>query len=345
MSNPLPYPLLCRLARGATSRERRSELASVLADALASARTSAQVSVEQPLLALADRWALPIRERAPTPFPISTIVDQDYPTLLRDTPDPPALVFHTGDIACAAHICIAVVGSRRAAPSSMAVAHDLAFALARAGVVVVSGLAHGVDGAAHRGALAAEGLTIAVLGGGLDRPYPAAHRALFHAVRTRGVVLSEYPPGMPPRPAHFPQRNRLISGMSRAVVVIEAAERSGSLGTARQALEQGRDVLVVPGTVVGGRFAGSHALIRDGAVLVESATDVLAALEIAVPPASEHATNAEEPLLAVLSSEPTTIDALVHSTGMDAQEIRRRLMIWELEGVVAATAHGYSRVR
>jgi DNA processing protein len=170
---------------------------------------------------------------------------------------------------------VAIVGSRAGSPVAIATAEKLARDLAARGIVVVSGLARGVDSAAHRGALAAGGITVAVLGSGLQRIYPAEHQGLADAIEEQGVVISEYPPEMPALPYHFPLRNRIISGLSRAVVVIEAAEKSGSLITAACALEQGREVMAVPGNVLNGRNRGGHALIRDGAKIVESAVDIV----------------------------------------------------------------------
>jgi DNA processing protein len=187
-----------------------------------------------------------------------------------------------------ARAAIAIVGSRAASPVALETAFSMAAGLARAGVTVVSGMARGVDGAAHRGALTA-GRTVAVLGCGVDVAYPRSHATLAAGVVTQGALVSEFPPSMPPLAHHFPRRNRVISGLSDAVVIVEAAERSGSLITARLALEQGRDVMAVPGSVAGGRNRGGHALIRDGAALVETAGDVLTELgwRVVVAPADD----------------------------------------------------------
>jgi DNA processing protein len=198
-----------------------------------------------------------------------------YPALLARIADPLSRLWLRGDPDVLATPCVAIDGSRAASAYGLQVAERLAADLARAGVTVVSGLARGVDSAAHRGALTA-GRTIAMLGSGVDVIYPPEHETLAdQIVRQGGALLSELEPGTPPRRGHFPRRNRLISGMALAVVVVEASARSGSLQTARFALEQGRDVLAVPGTIVGDRFRGSHALLRDGAKLVESASDIL----------------------------------------------------------------------
>src|SRR5262245_28755410 len=208
--------------------------------------------------------------------------DPAYPEALRTIVDPPALLWTRGSTASLNALAVAIVGSRAASPYALSVAEQLAGDLAARGVVIVSGLARGVDSAAHRGALAAGGITIAVLGSGVDVIYPREHAALAAAIDERGAVVSELVPGTPPNPCFFPLRNRIISGLSRAVVVVEANERSGSLITARCALDQGRDVLAVPGNVLTGRNRGAHALLRDGAKIVESADDILEELGLAV---------------------------------------------------------------
>ena len=207
----------------------------------------------------------------------------DYPERLRDIPDPPERLWLRGDPHALARTSVAIVGSRRASPGGLDIAHRLAADLARIGLTIVSGLARGCDGAAHRGALDAGGVTIAVLGSGADVIYPPEHDSLAEQIVRQGAVLSEFPPGAPPLPHHFRQRNRLISGLARGVIVIEANDKSGSLITAGCALAQGREVMVVPGTVLAGRNRGGHQLIRDGAALVENAEDVLAVLVSAVP--------------------------------------------------------------
>ena len=206
-----------------------------------------------------------------------------YPARLRDIPDPPDRLWVRGDPRALARTSVAIVGSRRASPGSLDIAHRLASDLSRIGLTIVSGLARGCDGAAHRGALDAGGATIAVLGSGPDVIYPPEHDALAEQIARQGAILSEFPPGAPPLPNHFRQRNRLISGLAHGVIVIEANDKSGSLITAGCALAQGREVMVVPGTVLAGRNRGGHQLIRDGAALVENAEDVLAVLVSAVP--------------------------------------------------------------
>jgi DNA processing protein len=200
--------------------------------------------------------------------------DPRFPPALLDTSDHPPALWWRGDADAARAPAVALVGSRAASPAALEMAFSLAFELAVRGIVVVSGLARGVDSAAHRGALDA-GRTIAVLGSGPDRVYPPEHAGLAAAVARTGLVLSEHPPGTPPLPFHFPLRNRIISGLARAVVVVEASARSGALITASAALEQGREVMAVPGCALGDGNRGAHGLIRDGAKIVESADDIV----------------------------------------------------------------------
>ena len=268
-----------------------------------------------------------------------------YPPLLADTPDPPVVLWVRGSTATLTRPSIAVVGSRTASPYGLEVAERLACDLAGCGVTIVSGLARGIDSASHRGALAGGGLTVAVLGSGPDVIYPPEHARLACEIAERGAVASELGPGTPPRAFHFPLRNRIISGLSRAVVVVEAAERSGSLITAECALEQGREVMAVPGTVLNGRHAGCHALVRDGATLVESAIDVLAALnglpEGLTLPATPAAEVDPHPLIAHMSvGEAYDLDQLCALTGETAVALLARLLALELRGAVRRLAGG-----
>jgi len=203
--------------------------------------------------------------------------EADYPLVLERIPDPPPVLWTRGRIG-SGEIAVAVVGSRSAAPHGLEVAFRLGRDLARAGLLVVSGLARGIDAEAHRGALRAGGRTAAVLGCGVDVAYPPEHAALAREIETSGAVLSEFAPGVPPRGWHFPRRNRIISGLSLGVVIVEASCYSGSLITARCALEQNRSVMAVPGTVLSGRNRGAHRLLRDGAPVVEDARDVVEVL-------------------------------------------------------------------
>ena len=221
-------------------------------------------------------------------------------------------------------------------------ARTLARDLARVGLTVVSGLARGVDAAAHQGALDGGGRTIAVLGSGLDWVYPPEHRPLSRAISATGAVITELPPGAAPLPGHFPLRNRIISGLSRAVVVVEAAERSGALITASVALSQGREVLAVPGGVAGGRHKGCHGLIKDGARVVESVEDILEEISwpVASPPPAGQAANRNEisSLVRLIpKGVPVGLDRLVEATGRSAPELLAELSVLEIDGVVGRT--------
>ena len=269
--------------------------------------------------------------------------DPRYPAALLTLTDAPPVLWAVGRLDSLQAPAVAVVGSRAPTPAGRQVALALGRDLAAAGLVVVSGLARGIDGAAHEGALSA-GLTTAVLGCGVDRPYPPEHRRLAERVAQSGVVLSEFPPATAPHAHHFPLRNRLISGLAAAVVVVEAADRSGSLITARWALEQGRDVLAVPGSVLSGRSRGCHALIRDGAALVESAEDVLAELGRVAPTAGRDAPahpGASDPVLAAMPpGEAMSLDVLMAETGLSAPRVLERLLEAELAGAVERTGAG-----
>lgn len=277
----------------------------------------------------------------------------EYPPALAAIVDPPPVLWTRGLAETLRLPAIAIVGSRAASPYAMDVAARLASDLAARGIAIVSGLARGVDSAAHRGALAVDGPTIAVLGCGADVIYPAEHRLLARSIEGRGLILSELVAGTPPLPHFFPQRNRIISGLSRAVVVVEAGERSGSLITARCALEQGRDVLAVPGNVLSERNRGAHALLRDGARLVETADDVLdelnggggatighsvgdAAARHGIPMAARH-----DPLLASLpAGETCDLEQIAERSGLSAARLLPRLFELELQGMVARVGGG-----
>ena len=254
-----------------------------------------------------------------------------YPPLLAAIADPPACLWTRGDVSLLDRIAVAVIGARVASREGLIAAGEIAFDLARAGVVVVSGLARGIDAAAHQGALDAGGKTIAVLGTGIDRIYPAEHAGLFLAIAASGLLVTEFPPDSPPEDWHFPRRNRIISGLSKAVVVVEAREKSGSLITARLAADQGRDVMAVPGTFVGGRNRGANALLRDGAKLVESAVDILQELGMD----GSRATRGESPQVVEF-----TVDDIAQQLKIPAGEALARLLEWELTGEVQRVGSG-----
>jgi DNA processing protein len=274
-----------------------------------------------------------------------TCADDAYPPLLRHIPDPPLALWVRGPGGLAPDHSVGIVGSRHPSPAGQMIARRLGAGLARASVAVVSGLAHGIDGAAHEGAVEAGGVTIAVLGSGPDVIYPAAHRPLADRLLARGTIVSEFPPGMRPRPSHFPLRNRIISGLCAGVVVIEAPEKSGSLITARAALEQGREVMAVPGNVLSGGSRGCHALIKDGAVLVETVEDILGQLGWTPQAGTRVAPSGNLSLFSDLQCEwpvgdVVQLDELGDRSGRPAAELLPLLARLELSGTVARVPGG-----
>ena len=295
---------------------------------------------------------------------IVSLGDLRYPQALLDTEDPPLLLYLMGPASLLQHQpfpsdrCLAVVGSRNPTAQGAENARLFARALCGAGLTIVSGLALGVDAAAHEGALEAAisagtmAATIAVVGTGLDRVYPRKNLDLAHRIAAHGLIVSEYPLGTPPLPANFPKRNRIISGLSQGTLVVEAALASGSLITARMAAEQGREVFAIPGSIHAPQSRGCHALIRQGAKLVESAQDVLEELKIpatTVPGLPHEGVNApgaatsdetEDPVLAALGYDPMGLDALIARTGMDASTLQVALLELELDGRIARLPGG-----
>ena len=278
---------------------------------------------------------------------VLTIDDLRYPPLLREIEDPPPLLFMRGDPACLDPPRIAIVGSRRSTAQGRKIAEGFARELCMAGLTVVSGMASGIDGEAHRGALAAGGPTIAVLGTGIDLVYPKSHGRLALAIADKGLLLSEYPIGTPGLPRHFPRRNRIISGLSLGVLVVQAAARSGSLVTARMAMEQSREVFAVPGSILTSVSRGCHRLIKDGAKLTECVDDVLeelgplAALERRTTDRGDAESEAHRVIVTALGDEPVTVDELSERTGMDVSDLSAALLLLELGNVVVADASGY----
>ena len=286
--------------------------------------------------------------------------DPAYPQTLLNMEDPPLLLYGMGAVGAWASAglnaatlqSLAVVGSRNPTPQGAANARAFAQALAEAGLTIVSGLALGVDGAAHEGALdgAADGqlATIAVVGTGLDRVYPRQHRDLAHRIAQRGILISEYPLGTPPISANFPKRNRIIAGLARGTLVVEAALKSGSLITARLASEQGKDVFAIPGSIHSTQARGCHALIKQGAKLVESAQDILEELGTLTPelfppangPLPTVSAEAEDELLGALGFGPLGLDALQARTGLDIATLQARLMEFEILGQVSRLPGG-----
>lgn len=279
---------------------------------------------------------------------VVTAADAEYPALLREIPRPPARLWARG-LSLTSAPAVAIVGARRASRAGLAAAAHLAAGLARAGVAVVSGFARGIDAAAHRGALEAGGTTVAVFGCGLDVCYPPEHAGLLGELVQGGTAISEFDPGERPLPYYFPVRNRIIAGLSRLVLVVEAAEKSGSLITARYAADFGRDVAAVPGPILNEGCAGTNALLKDGAILVRHVDDVLQELEEpallrpatrtglkGVLPPPDLDADAVAVLAALDTSEARDTDALVAATGLTAARLSSALVRLELEGLATA---------
>jgi len=282
--------------------------------------------------------------------------DPRYPLLLKHTSGAPAVLFIQGDVDLLQTHQLAMVGSRNPTPGGRDTARHFAQHLSAAGLTITSGLALGVDGASHRGALETQGKTIAVLGSGLDTIYPRSHKKLAEEIANQGALVSEYPLGTPPKAAHFPQRNRLVCGLSLGVLVVEATVRSGSLITARLAAEQGREVFAIPGSIHNPLARGCHFLIRQGAKLVETAQDIieelgaLAGVTTSVVNGavikSDQKKNVDKEyqlLLDHIGFEATSIDQLVERTGFSAQTVASMVLMLELQGLITSVPGGYSK--
>lgn len=275
-----------------------------------------------------------------------TLGDPDYPPRLLQTADPPLLLYVQGDVARLSADGVAVVGSRQPTPQGLRDAHALALALSQRPLAVFSGLAGGIDGAAHEGALGGPGGTVAVLGSGIDRIYPARHVGLAQRIAANGALVSEFAPGTPPLAENFPQRNRIIAGLSLGTLVVEAALRSGSLITARLAAEAGREVFAVPGSIHSPQARGCHELLRQGAKLVETAQDIFDELPGARPTSEAAAAlpralpSTDDPLLLALGTAESTLDDLQSRTGWSTDRLATRLLELELEGQVARLPGG-----
>jgi len=291
--------------------------------------------------------------------------DSDYPPLLKRIPDPPPVLWVRGDPAVLWRAQLAVVGSRNPSTGGRDNAREFCRHLARAGLVITSGLATGIDGEAHRAALEAGGATVAVAGTGLDRVYPARHKELAHHIAQAGALVSEFAPGTDVRREHFPRRNRVISGLALGVLVVEAARRSGSLITAHHAVAQGREVFAIPGSIHNPLARGCHRLIREGAKLVETAEDVIEELApmaaelgadirnaladpdgAPVPESGEADLDPDyQAVLEAVGWDPTPVDSVVERTGLTVGAVSSMLLILELKGLVAASSGGkYSRI-
>ncbi|HCJ50539.1 MAG: DNA-protecting protein DprA [Gallionellales bacterium CG_4_10_14_3_um_filter_54_96] len=274
-----------------------------------------------------------------------TLGDSDYPQALLNIPDPPLLLYVKGHLALLNHTALAIVGSRNATPQGNNNAEEFAKTLSDAGLCIISGMAHGIDASAHRGALRGLSNTIAVVGTGLDKVYPAANRDLAHAIAGQGVMISEFPLGTPPIASNFPRRNRIISGMSIGCLVVEASLQSGSLITARLAMEQGRDVFAIPGSIHSPQSRGCHSLIKQGAKLVESARDILEELSgLMVPPATlsdmTETPDQNADLLELIGFDPVSMDTLCARGGLTVSQLSAMLLPLELEGRITALPGG-----
>ena len=274
---------------------------------------------------------------------IVTLGDNDYPQSLLNIADPPLLLYVKGRLDLLNVNALAIVGSRHATPQGIDNAVSFSHALSDAGLCIISGMAHGIDAAAHRGALQGKGSSIAVVGTGLDKVYPSANRDLAHALARQGALVSEFPLGTPPLAGNFPRRNRLISGMSIGCLVAEASQQSGSLITARLAMEQGRDVFAIPGSIHSPQSRGCHKLIKQGAKLVETAQDILDELSVwpaATPCKPETSASEETALLEQIGYDPVSIDVLCTRSGLTVSQLSAMLLTLELEGRIAALPVG-----
>lgn len=277
-----------------------------------------------------------------------TLADKDYPPALLEIADPPPLLYVKGDAARLRQPCMAIVGSRNATPQGLATAESFAQALSESGWCVASGMALGIDGAAHRGALKGRAGTIAVVGTGLDVVYPARHRDLAHEIVDQGVMVSEFALGTASIASNFPRRNRIISGLARGVLVVEANLQSGSLITARLAAEQGREVFAIPGSIHAPQSKGCHLLIKQGAKLVDSIHDILE--ELGSAPTSDLSATADVSsegslLLEHLGYDVVTVEALIQRSGLTSEQVSAMLLSLELEGKVAGLPGGrYQRI-
>lgn len=319
-----------------------SALAACVGERLASALLAPSLAYAD-LLDATDHWLSNSRDRHFIP-----LGDPRYPSALLQAEDPPLVLYVQGHVEILqASRMLAMVGSRNPTPQGLENAHAFARSLGEAGVCVVSGLALGIDGAAHEGALSSSGKTIAVVGTGLDRVYPKRHLDLAHRIAQHGALVSEFPIGTPPLSPHFPQRNRIIAGLCQGTLVVEAALKSGSLITADQALQMGREVFAIPGSIHAPQSRGCHALIRQGAKLVESAQDVLedlrwrhgeenSLLEVAASPSR----TTESALLNALGFDPCSLDRLQARTGMDTATLQAQLLELELSGDVSRLPGG-----
>lgn len=293
---------------------------------------------------------------------ILSITSENYPALLREISDPPFILYIQGDVDCLMKPQLGIVGSRTPTRSGSDNAHEFAAALSQAGLGITSGMALGVDGEAHQGALSVNEKTIAVMGTGLDRIYPARHKKLAHQIAEQGALVSEFPIGTGVRPGHFPKRNRIISGLSLGVLVVEAALKSGSLITARLAMEQGREVFAIPGSIHNPLARGCHRLIRDGAKLVETANDIIEELSAMalfsnkMPTTGQSENNDKEKdsieseldeeqqaIFDAVDYSTTYVDEIVKQTQLSVAVVSGTLLLLEMQGYIVNEKGGYSK--
>jgi DNA processing protein len=325
----------------------RQPVARLRSAGLAESKAAAIAAPDRQLVERSVAWLAGTRRQ------LVTVDDDSFPELLRRIPDPPLVLFLSGDVDVLHLPALAIVGSRNPTEGGRRNAYEFARHLAAAGFTIVSGLAEGIDAAAHEGALAAGGHTAAFLGHGIDRVYPAANRQLAGRIAATGALASEYPIGVPPDRRHFPERNRLISGVTLGTLVVEAARRSGSLITARLAAEQGREVFALPGSIHNALARGCHKLIREGAKLVEAASDIVCELgpvtghvlqshldSKAKPPIPASEDDEYVELRRVLSHDPTSIDDLASRSGLTIGQVSSMLLILELNGEVESLSGG-----
>jgi len=276
---------------------------------------------------------------------VITIADDDYPKSLLNIPDPPLLLFVKGRLDLLNASALAVVGSRNASAQGVRNAEAFARAASEAGLCIVSGLAQGIDTAAHIGGLKGHASSIAVVGTGLDKVYPASNRELAHSLAQTGTIVSEFPLGTPPLAANFPRRNRIISGLGLGCLVVEASIQSGSLITARLAAEQGKDVFAIPGSIHSPQAKGCHALIKQGAKLVENVNDIFEELGHSLLEVSVASASIEHPLFVHLGFEPVDAEALAQRSGLTISELSAILLQLELDGHIASLPGGlYQRI-
>lgn len=280
-----------------------------------------------------------------------TLADSHYPKKLLEISDPPPVLYAKGDLACLSMSAIAIVGSRNASVQGEKNAEAFAQALAMEGLCIISGMALGIDAAAHRGAITAAGKTIAVVGTGLDIVYPAKHRDLAHQIVAQGLIISEFPLGTPSRPQNFPRRNRIISGLSLGCLVVEANVQSGSLITARLAAEQGREVFAIPGSIHSPISKGCHKLIKQGAKLVDQLKDITDELlpNLIGTPISvmknENFNEDEDALLAIMGFDPIDVELLIERSNLTGEDLSAKLLMLELENKIASLPGGrYQRI-